>query len=298
MKYRGKELILDNLREVLRNFSVDIQDTVRSAILDGIDISEYINPCKDNPHRFEQIRLAKKEGMSDVYFGIQNGSILYQIRKMRHKGIDTVWIENQIKNGTLSSEHFEYMLKWVEDGVNISGLNISLIPKGLLEVFDHGMRSGFDMSIFNNGKSYRSKYIRLCLQIMNNGKSVSFLLGEDWDMSVLSMLVSFSKASKKVWDSLVSNVDSSISDNRLRLLLPLVSNGICISKLQKKEVSGYVYSDNCLGLVYKAYCDDLDYNVLIDTCMSYDEMVDTLEVMYVNKGKKVKGRVRKASFTV
>lgn len=295
MKYNGKELILDNLREVLKGFSVDIQDTVRSAILDGIDISKYINPCRDNPYRLEQIRLSKKEGMSDIYFSVQNGSILYQIRKMRHKNIDTVWIEKQLKNGTLSSKHFEYMLKWVEDGVNISSLNISLIPNDLLDVFDHGMRSGFDMSLFNNGKSYRPKYIRLCMQIMNNGKYVSFLLKDEWSMSVLSLLVSFSKASTLVWNSLVSNIDATTSADRVKCLLPLVSNGISVGKLQRKVNSSYLYSDDCLSLIYKAYCDGLDYEYLIDNSTSHSEMEEMLELMYINKGKKVSGRVRKSS---
>ena len=36
MKYKGIILILDNFRSVLKEYSVDIQDVVRSAILDKL----------------------------------------------------------------------------------------------------------------------------------------------------------------------------------------------------------------------------------------------------------------------
>ena len=36
MKYKGTTLVLDNFRTVLKDFSVDVQDVVRSALLDNV----------------------------------------------------------------------------------------------------------------------------------------------------------------------------------------------------------------------------------------------------------------------
>ena len=44
MYFKGKKLLLDNFRDVLKNYSLDIQDVVRSCILDDIDVEKYINP--------------------------------------------------------------------------------------------------------------------------------------------------------------------------------------------------------------------------------------------------------------
>ena len=77
MVVKGKTLILDNFRKILSNYTVDIQDVVRSAILDGVDISKYIDVCKDNPYRLEQIRLSIKEGLDESLFNL-SGDLLYR----------------------------------------------------------------------------------------------------------------------------------------------------------------------------------------------------------------------------
>ena len=112
MYYKGKKLILDNFRNVLSSYSVDIQDIVRSAILDDIDISDYIDVCKTNPYLLDQIRLSIKDGLSASYLKIGDAEILYSIRQLNGL-LDLKPLENQLKNNILSSDHIHYIIKWI-----------------------------------------------------------------------------------------------------------------------------------------------------------------------------------------
>lgn len=293
LKYKNTNLILDNFRSVLCNFSVDIQDIVRSAILDGVDISKYIDSCRDNPYRLDQIRLAKKQGISDTIFKLQSGECIYRVRQMQKKGNNLKDVESQLFRSTLTEEYALYMLKWIDEGIDLHGLNVSTIPQKLLGVFDYGLRSGFNMTLYNRGVVYTSEYVRLCLQIQGNNKNVSFLLNGKWSEDVLRLLVSFSKVNQGVWDNLVNYILSDISSKRLEKLISLVKSNINIEILQERIDNRYVFSDECLDLVYSAYISGLDYKKLISTTHSWGSMKKAYDLMELDKRKKVSGRLRK-----
>lgn len=288
MKFNGVNLILDNFREVLFTYSTDIQDIVRSSILDGVDVSEYVKDCIDDPFRLDQIRLSLKEGVSKTYFSVR-GDILYQIRKMLKRGVNLSQVETQLQNG-LSDEYIDYLLQWVDDGINLNKLNLGIIPRDLLNVFDYGLRGGFDMSIFNNGCAYTEKYIMLCLQMINNDKSVSFLLEGDWSLNCLGVLCKYSKISKANWGMVASVIDSSISPSRLTSLLNLAKSNILYKELQTKKKGKYVYSDKCLVILYEAFLSNIDVKVLMQETdeVKMEQLRSELEL---SKKRKVSGRL-------
>lgn len=293
MKYNGVEMILDNFRSLLFDMSVDVQDVVRSAILDGIDISNYIIPCRDNPYKLDQIRLAKKEDFPEGLIDSTTGEMLYQLRRLRQRGIDLSSVESQLENGALSNEYMEYMLNWVCDGINLQGLNIAIIPKNLLETFDYGMRSGFDMTPFNTGYSYSSEYVKLCLMISKNGKDVSIFLKGDYNLNVLRILSNISKISIQRWNMLVNNIDSGITKDRLERLIPLIKSGVSIVKLQKKEDGEYIYNCECLEIVYQAYLSKLDYKSLIQETTDATKMKERVAEMELAKRGNPRIRLRR-----
>lgn len=295
MKYNGVKLILDNFRSLLFDMSVDVQDVVRSAILDGVDISEYIVPCRDNPYKLDQIRLAIKDELPDGLIGTTSGEMLYQLRRLKQRGIDLTGVESQLVNGALSDEYMEYMINWVCDGINVGGLNIAIIPKNLLDTFDYGLRSGFDMSPFNTGYSYAPEYIKLCLMISKNGKPVDIFLQGDYSLEVLRSLSVLSKISDQRWKMLVNNIDSSISNNRLEKLIPYIKSGVSIVKLQEKETGEYVYDCDCLDIVYHAYLMKLDYKGLMAKTSDAEEMRKRVAEMELAKRGNPSVRLRKNS---
>lgn len=295
MKYNGVEMILDNFRSLLFDMSVDVQDVVRSAILDGIDISEYIVPCKDNPYKLDQIRLAKKEELPEGLIGSTSGEMLYQLRRLRQRGVDLSGVEYQLENGSLSDEYMEYMLNWVSDGINLHGLNIAIIPKNLLETFDYGMRSGFNMTPFNTGYSYSPEYIKLCLMILKNGKDVSVFLKGDYDLEVLRTLSGISKIANQRWNMLINNIDSGISKDRLDRLIPFIKSGVSIVKLQEKNKGKYIYDCECLEVVYKAYLSKLDYKKLMSETYDARKMQELVAEMELAKRSNPSIRLRRNS---
>lgn len=289
MKYNNKDLILDNFRDLLFDYSVDVQDVVRSSILDNIDIIPYIKIYKDDAYKLDQIRLAIKEGLPKTFFKT-TGDMLYQIRQMSRRGVDLSSIENQLKSN-LSEQSMKYLIKWVDDGINISKLNIAIIPNSLLDTFDYGLRSGFDMTEFNNGKNYSSKYIKLCLQIKKNDKPISFLLSGEWSLDSLTVLSRESKMQKNKWQLLVQGIDEQVSTSRLNLLVKLVKAGVPINKLQQKSTkNSYVYDEECLSIIYEGFFSNLDLEVLMQTT-SAKEMQVLKSQLALDKKRKISGKL-------
>ena len=95
---------------------MDVQDVIRSAILDDVDIAEFVNSCRDNPYRLDQIRLALKENITGGILSIGNGETIREIRNMRSVGVDISEISRQLENASLSEKHISYLLKWVREG--------------------------------------------------------------------------------------------------------------------------------------------------------------------------------------
>ena len=301
MKYKNSPLILDTFRYLLKGYSIDIQDIVRSAILDDIDIVEYIEPCKDNPFRLDQIRLSLKEGMSRQFFTLTSGETIYKIRKLKAKNRNIKYIEDQLSKGVLSQKHIEYILKWVDNGINISKLDINIIPETLLSTFDYGLSSGFDMSIFNTGIYYTQDYLMTCLHLMEIGISVDSFLFCDWSIDVLILIQSFSKfvSDDKLnrISYLIKNIDCNCPLERVKAAYNLARVGLPLEELMKKDKDSYVYETECLVIVYNAYIKKLDYKKLISSCPNglAKNMKILFDEMLLASHKKISGRLTKLS---
>lgn len=290
MIYENNKLILDNFRTVLKDYSIDVQDVVRSAILDGVDITKYIESCKNNAYRLDQIRLGMKENLEEVFLNIKNGDSIYKIRKLKEKGVSLTGIQAQIKQGVLNEESLNKLISWVESGYNIENINISIIPKSLFEVFEQGFQKGFDMKIFNDGRNYKPMYVRYCLVIMANRKDIHPFLSDNlWSEDCIKQLAVFSKIrSQEKWGNLIRNINSNISSDKLDALISCVKNGINISIL-----SGDDWTAQGIRFILKAFENNLDYNSLISVGPNEDTILTKLNEIMLNKNKRVSGRLRK-----
>lgn len=185
MSWKGKLVVLDNFRKVFGNYSVDVQDIVRSAVCDGVDISKYVDVCKDNPFRLDQIRLGIKEGLPDAVFSL-NGDAIYKVRGLRKSGGFNE-IVKQLESGSLSDEHIAHLLQWVSDGRNIHGIELVTVPKNLLSEYDIGLSYGVDMSEFN-GFTRSPEYLKRLVVIRKNNRPVGKFLKDGWSIAVLSVV--------------------------------------------------------------------------------------------------------------
>ena len=299
MKYRGSNLILDNFRSVMGDYDVDIQDVVRSAILDGVDISDYIESCKEEPYKLDQIRLSIKEDVPAVLFSSLNGEQLYIIRKLRAKNYNIEPIISQITSGRLSECYLDFLISWVTKGVDVSGIKLSLIPKKMLEVFDMHLCQGRDMRPFNNGKVYSKEYVLYCMSIQERGKDITRFATEDWSLEVLSDLAGVvSSVSDKVWQSVISVLTPKDSRNRVALMfraakykLPINQLGMFGSSLGTVRLP--VYDDESVATIIEAAKGGFDWKSLMQESLSADERRARLDEMKMHRGRKVGGVLRK-----
>jgi len=291
LKYNGKDLNCNNFREVLKDFSVDIQDVVRSALMDGVDIGDYI--AKSNPYKLDQIRLAMKENLSSQLFNM-SGELLYQVRMLKKKGVNLSHF-SKVLSVSLSDEHTSYVLNWVKDGVDFSKVRVELIPKRLLEVFDKGLRSGVDMTKFlSMGSSLPARYLELCVQIEKAGKDCEFLLKNSYNLSVVECFYNNLDLSEDCWKAIKNNVNTNDESERIKLLILMAKNGIDISKLQQKQGESYKYSTDCLKILVEGYKAKVDINLLLKATTP-QEMEDVIYEAELNSGRKISGRFMKKS---
>lgn len=292
MKYKGVTLILDNFREVLKGFSVDIQDIVRSAILDGVDIEEYINRCKNNPYKLDQIRLALKEGVSSKYYST-SGQVLYKIRHLK-QSMGSLSSLDKYMELNLTDEHYKYLIEWIEMGVNLSNIDVSIIPESLLPVFGSGFSYGVDMSEFNTGKNFSPKYVMDCIKILKCNQSVSVLLQEEFSGELLELLCKYANMlNTQQWGLLLANLNPDEEISRAHLLIRCCVSNMAISKLQSVNSNHeYVYDEAMLSVLLEGYKNSVNIEVLMKESTA-TLMKKRMSEMLLKRGKKISGRVIK-----
>lgn len=291
--FKGKKLLLDNFRAVLKDYSVDTQDVVRSAILDDIDISEYIGNC--NPIKLDQIRLSMKEGISEEFYKYPSisGEMLYKIRTMSKEGRSLKALAKQMRS-VLSEEHMKYLIQWTIDSVPFSNINMVLIPKEMLKVYDEGLREGIDMRKYHGiVSSVSPDYIRSCIWIEKYGKDSSFLCKDIWSNKSAEVLKNNAEMNKAQWQKLLKCIDSSDNSDRLTFLVLLVRNGLDIEKLQVKDENGlYVKSEEFLQAILLAHKKGMSVSELYDLD-SVEQIREKLVEYHNRSGNKVHGRLIK-----
>lgn len=180
----GRTVVLDNFRELFCEYSVDIQDVIRSAILDGVDILDYIGICKDDPFRLDQIRLGMKEGVVAEVFSF-SGENIYKVRKIIDSKDKMSVLIRQLEEGSLSDKHINYLLKWLSEGRRLGNLMVSHVPKDMLGVFDKGIGYGIDMSNLLSCVGFGAEYVGALVEIKKNRRDIFDFVDGGWSIAVL-----------------------------------------------------------------------------------------------------------------
>lgn len=290
MVVKGKTLILDNFRRCLSEYSVDIQDIVRSAILDGVDISKYLDVCRDNPFRLDQIRLGIKEGLDEALLSL-NGDALYRVRKLRKSG-NLAEVTRQLSKGSLSDEHIYHLLDWIQDGRSIHDIELATIPKNLLSVYDVGLSYDVDMSIFN-GIKCDVNYLNALVSMAKNRRSVEkFLDSSKWDLSVIQC-VSVHSANHMGWfeewvDCITPSMSYAVVDE-LRELYMYMNKLSAKLRVSEETLRGITDADY-LAVLVKAAKDGMDLNNFV----GLDKFSADSLYMSTKQGtkKKISGNIR------
>lgn len=292
MLWGKKKVTINNYLDVFKDYSKDVKEVIRSAILDDTPIEPYIDIYKNDPYLLWQVKMSIDEGLDSYWFDVINsGSTLVSLRALYGKGINIKPLINYFSKG-LSDNHYKYIIKWYGEGYSLKNYNFDILPDDLLESFDYGMKLGYPMYLFNNGVQFHREYIMCCLKILSHGHSINRFLDGSWNIENLELLSRFSKS--KYYSKLIGFVSKDITPSVLIELYECCKVGMPIDTVSTVDSNGvYVYSGVHISIVREAYLNNWDYVSMLDTSLSINELNSMLNVMKYNSSKKVSGRLRK-----
>ena len=294
MYFNSHRVKIENIDKVFSEYSIDIQDEVRSMVLDGIDLVDWVPVCKDNPYRLNQIRLASKEGVDPKFFSISDGIVLYKLRSYLRNGFSGEELHRFLGCG-FDSEQWSYILSWAEKGYLDRRLALVRTPKRLWSLIDKGLQNNLPMWVFTTGKNYSVEEMNSLVKIMSNGYTIDRFLKGSWRTEVLKTLAEFSRYSW--YEKVVGAVYDFISLDFLLLIGELAKSRVIDMDLLEayKGDSGergyYLYQSYHLSLILQAVLKGLDYTDLKDYNLRESDAKVILAELEANKAIPLKRRL-------
>lgn len=294
MYFNGHRVKIENIEKIFSSYSLDIQDEVRSMVLDSLDLVDWVPVCKDNPYRLNQIRLASKEGVDPRFFSISDGSVLYGLRKYLKNGFSGEELIRFIGCG-FDSEQWSYILSWAENGYLDKRLALVRTPKRLWSLIDKGLQNNLPMWVFTTGKNYSVEEMNSLVKIMSNGYTIDRFLKGSWRTEVLKTLAEFSRYSW--YEKVVGAVYDFISLDFLLLIGELAKSRVIDMDLleaykgDRDERGYYLYQSYHLSLILQAVLKGIDYTNLKDYNLRESDAKVILAELDANKAIPLKGRL-------
>lgn len=296
----GRVVSLENYATVYKEYSLDIRDEVRSMLLDGIDLTSWIETCKDNPYRLTQVRLWVKSGLPKDFLSISDGFTLFKLRNFSVSGGNLSELAPFIRSG-FTSNQWDYLISWASLGVLDVRLNLNRTPYSMWKFIDSGLRKGLPMWLFTTGKLYSNVYMESVIALLLNNYDISQFLvdSEGYSDEVLRILAqnSTKKSLKRVYPYIYSFISEAFLTELLRLGQKGAPKGLLLEVCKINEVKGkqgvsfYVYHSYHLEFIYKALDKGVDYSRLLDPSLSYSKCSMILDELLLSKGRKTKGRL-------
>jgi len=294
MYFKGSRVTLESIGSQFRGYPLDIQDEVRSMVMDNLDLSQWIDVCKDNPYRLNQIRLGSKEGLDPKFFTILDGSVIYKIRGLAATGFNVGELRPYVGVG-FTKEQWAYIIAWAERGLLDSRLALVRTPFSMWEFIDKGLRNNLPMWLFTSGKKYSNTFMHSVLTLMSNGQSAEKFLNSSWKDETLKLLAEFSY--RRWFNNIVGLVDYFIPYEFLVSVGELAKEGLIDEDLFETSYDGdtgdyyYVYQSYHLEAILRCVMQGYDYSRLKDYNLSGSEVDMILKEIELNSKRSFKGRL-------
>lgn len=294
MYFKGSRVTLESISSQFRGYSLDIQDEVRSMVMDNLDLSKWIDVCRDNPYRLNQIRLGSKEGLDPRFFTILNGSVIYRIRSLAATGFNVGELLAYVGVG-FTKEQWLYIISWAEHGLLDSRLALVRTPFSMWGFIDKGLRNNLPMWLFTSGKKYSNNFMHSVLTLMSNGQSAEKFLNSLWSDETLKLLAEFSY--RRWFNNIVGFVDYFIPYDFLVSVGELAKEGLIDKDLFETGYDGdtgeyyYLYQSYHLEAILRCVIQGYDYSKLKDYNLSGSEVDMILKDIELNSKRSFKGRL-------
>jgi hypothetical protein len=252
MLYKGKNVTLTNYKQLFKGYSADILDEIRSAILDETPITQYVESCKADSYKLNQLRLAKREGVPDCYLNTNfTAQTIFCVRTAKRMNCDisAILVYCNEKGLFLPSDTIEKLANAVLGGVQIEKVNFRFVPYALTEMVLRGLKRGFPMWLFTEDMNtlcrMSEKRLQTLLNGMELGVDVHVFLRGSWTDEQVSYLVSFGKSI----DGLLGLINSNFSYDLLTEIVPLYREG----KLSYDDIRTLCAVDDTGYPIYNLY---------------------------------------------
>ena len=293
MYFKGSRVTLESISSQFRGYSLDIQDEVRSMVMDNLDLSKWIDVCRDNPYRLNQIRLGSKEGLDPRFFTILDGSVIYRIRSLAATGFNVGELLAYVGVG-FTKEQWFYIISWAERGLLDSRLALVRTPFSMWGFIDKGLRNNLPMWLFTSGKKYSDTFMHSVLTLMSNGQPGEKFLNSLWKDETLKLLAEFSY--RRWFDNIVGFVDYFIPYDFLVSVGELAKEGLIdedLFEIGYDDDSGnyYLYQSYHLEAILRCVMQGYDYGKLKDYNLSGSEVDTILKEIELNSKRSFRGRL-------
>jgi len=263
-------------------------------VMDNLDLSKWIDICKDNPYRLNQIRLGSKEGLDPRFFTILDGSVIYRIRSLAATGFNVGELLAYVGVG-FTKEQWFYIISWAERGLLDSRLALVRTPFSMWGFIDKGLRNNLPMWLFTSGKKYSDTFMHSVLTLMSNGQSAETFLNYPWNDKTLKLLAEFSY--RRWFNNIVGLVDYFIPYDFLVSVGELAKEGLIDKDLFKTGYDGdtgsyyYLYQSYHLEAILRCVIQGYDYSKLKDYNLSGSEVDTILKEIELNSKRSFRGRL-------
>ena len=277
-RYKGKEVTLENYKVIFQNCTPDIQDEIRSAVLDSTNIEKYIELCGDDSYKLSQIRLCLREGVPYEYINVGiTGKTLNIIRKAVRKDMDISDILRYMKKGIVSIDpvSLETLTEFLYLGADIAKVDFRKIPDSLIPKVCQGLLKGYPMWLFEDSKiTLTEEYLNLMMKAMRLEIDIYPFLDEYWKDRQLFIIMR--NVNSTNINEFLPYVSAKFDEDCLAVLVQLFSSNVPIESLCVVDEEGYpIYNsfqmyeigqaiaDNTVTMeMYNAKLSDKDISVM------------------------------------
>lgn len=291
--YKGELVTLMNYQKVFSSRTVDIQDEVRSAVLDDTQIERYLDKVGEDSYKLSQIRLALREGIPSRYISSHlSGSTLNRIRRGRREGYSLDLLDRYISEEGilhLPTHNLDLVLDVVLSGEDISSIDFTNVRDDLLPLVCEGVRKGYPMWLCAEAERMTKDKLRMLMRGMCLGVDIHPFIGEDWVSGQLTVL--FRKNIVGL-DEVLKHVNSKFIVGQIVQVTKGVQEGVDVSIYSVVDSDGLpIYNSYQMAELRYGLMSGVDVSSYLNPCLSDLQMERRRKDLEHDKEIKAKRRL-------
>ena len=285
--YKGVLITLSNYLEVFKDLEVDIQDEIRSAILDDTPIADYIGVCERDSYKLGQFRMALREYVPKMFLQTKlSGRCMYLIRYCCRNNIDLMPMKRYVvPRICIPVKTFERLLELLISGVDIRRVDFRIVQDDVVPIICEGLIKGYPMwQCVNGDKVLSASYIRQLMKGMRLNVDISPFLTGDWSEEQLVYLLS--NANEVDLSEVVSYINPHFSVDHLEEVIALAELGYDYSLICIQDEEGFpLFNEYQMSVIGKAIRDDVLCDEIYNPEVSDMDMEDIYESLVKDRCK-------------